>query len=252
MKFYHFGLAFAIIAAGFFVMAQTRWITTLQREELQRNEYDCLVAAVNGAVEAVFTGTENTVTKDDLKRASEVFFQTLSVLHGGMPNEAEYTAWRDCVPLLAVFEERGYYCYCFVEGVGYEWSELIPYEGEGISDQFFAETEELLVRYHALHYTAKKTYRMVAAEEGVWERSLSRASVFAVYAPPLTEQWEEGQDTFLYAAAKRTKEAYLVTEDNYCHVPSCAEVKKKKTVARYTTQKESAYDGAMPCEQCLK
>ena len=205
MKFYHFGLAFALIATGFFVMAQTRWVTTLQREELQRNEYDCLVTAVNGAVEVAFTGTENTVAKDGLNRVSEVFFQTLSVLHGGMPNEAEYAAWRDCVPLLTVFEERWYYCYCFVEGVGYDWSELIPYEEEGMPEQFFAEAEAILARYHALHYMAKKTYRMEAAEEGVWERSLSRSCVFAVYAPPLTERRNQEQGIFLYAAAKRRR-----------------------------------------------
>ncbi|MBQ9767626.1 MAG: hypothetical protein IJW37_05955, partial [Lachnospiraceae bacterium] len=144
MKFYHFGLIFAIIAMGFIVMAQMRLITSVQREELQRNEYDCLVAAVNGAVEAAFTGTGNIVATGDLNRASEAFFQTLSVLHGGVPNEAECAVWRDYVPILAVFEERGYYRYCFTEGTGYEWSELIPYQAEGISEQFFTEAEDIL------------------------------------------------------------------------------------------------------------
>lgn len=252
MKFYHFGLIFAVIAAGFFVTAQTRLVSSMQQEEIRRNEYDSLVAAVNAAVEVAFIEAENVVTEGKLQQVSEVFFQTLSVLHGGGTDAAQCAEWQECIPILAVFEERGYYRYCFTEEAGYGWSELILYDGEGIPEHFFTETEDILSRYHALHNTARKTYRMEAAQTSVWEKSLTRACVFAVYAPPLTEDWEKEQGTFLYAAAERTIEAYLVTEDNYCHLPSCEECNKKKVVARYSTQKESAMKGARPCEKCLK
>ena len=56
----------------------------------------------------------------------------------------------------------------------------------------------------------------------------------------------------MYAASGQATAAYLVTEDNYCHVPYCEKCKSEKVVAWYATQKESAEDGAIPCEECLK
>lgn len=120
------------------------------------------------------------------------------------------------------------------------------------SGKLFSETEELLSRYHALHTASAKRYRVEKAGTGVWEQSLSRACVFAVYAPKLPEAAGKKQDVFLYAAAQRVREAYFVTEDNYCHLPSCSRCEKEKVVARYATQKESAQDGAIPCASCLK
>lgn len=251
MKFYHFGLAFAVIATGFFVILQARQVCMTQGEEIQRNEYESLVAAVNAATEEAFSET-NTVGEEKLSQISEVFFQTLAVLHGSAPNMAECDIWRVYVPCLVLLEERGYYRYCFTEGAGYGWSELIPYEGEEIPKSFFTELEEILECYHELHYTKRKTYRMEAAEAGIWENSLSKSCIFAIYASPFMEQAAGEQNTFLYAAAGRAREVYLVTEDNYCHLPSCKECNEKKVVARYSSQKKSAMEGAMPCELCLK
>jgi len=252
MKFYHFALIFAVIACGFFVMTQIQAVSTMQQEEIRKNEYDSLVAAVNAAVEEAFVGVENTVTKGKLEQVSEVFFQTLTVLHGGTPNRAECIAWQECVPCLVVFEERGYYRYCFMEGKGYGWSDLYSYDGGAIPEHFFTETEEILSRYHAMHYAAKKNYRMEAAQEGIWERELSKACVLAIYASPLTETFGKGNGSFIYAAAERVREVYLVTEDKFCHVISCDECEKKNVIAQYSSQKESAMDGVLPCEKCMK
>lgn len=252
MKFYHFGLIFAIIAVGIIVTAQIHLVTTMKEEEIRRTEYDSLVSAVNAAVEAAFEGAENKVTAGSLQQAAEAFFQTLSVLHDGMPDAAGRAKWKEYVPCLAVFDEQGYYCYAYVDGKGYEWSEIKPYQGEGIPRDFFAETQELLSQYHGIHYSSKKIYRMESAQAGIWEQSLSRACVFAIYAPPVFQRLKAEQGIYLYAATGRTKETYFVTEDNYCHLPSCKRCEEEKIVARYASQKESAIDGAIPCEYCLK
>lgn len=252
MKLYHFGLIFTVIAAGFLVTAQICSVTAMKEEEIRRTEYDCLVAAVNAAVSAAFTGEESVVTVSGLQQAEEAFFQTLSVLHDGIPDQAGRSAWQTYVPCLVVFDEKGYYRYGYEPGQGYLWSEITVYQEDGIPESFFSETEEILSQYHSLNYTSTKKYRMEKAKEGVWERSLSRACVFAVYAPRLPETAQKEQGIFLYAAAQRVKEAYFVTEDNYCHLPSCERCKTGVVIARYATQKASAEDGAIPCEQCLK
>lgn len=252
MKFYHFGLVFAVIAAGIIVTTQIYLVTAMKEEEIRRIEYDSLVSAVNAAVETAFEGTENIVTAGSLQQAAEAFFHTLSVLHGGLPDAVGRAKWQEYVPCLAVFDEQGYYCYGYVEGKGYEWSELTPYQGEGIPKVFFSETEKLLSQYHGIHYSSKKTYRMESAQTGIWEQSLSRACVFAIYAPPVLQRLKKTQGIYLYASTGRTKETYFVTEDNYCHLPSCGRYEKEKIVARYVSQKESAIDGAIPCEYCLK
>lgn len=252
MRLYHFGLIFTVIAVCFLVTAQISSVTAMKEEEIRRTEYDCLVAAVNAAVSAAFTGEESVVTVSGLQQAEEAFFQTLSVLHDGIPDQAGRRAWQEYVPCLVVFDERGYYRYGYVPGQGYLWSEITLYQEEKIPESFFHETEEILSQYHSLHYTSVKKYRMEKAGGGVWERELSRACVFAVYAPKFPETGHKEQGVFLYAAAQRVKEAYFVTEDNYCHLPSCERCKTGTVIARYATQKASAEDGAVPCEQCLK
>ncbi len=252
MKLYHFGLIFIVIATGFLVTAQIRSVTAMKEEEIRRTEYDCLVAAVNAAAGVVFSGGENRATASGLQQAAEVFFQTLSVLHDGTPDAAGRSVWRECVPCLVVFDETGYYCYSYVPGQGYVWSAVEIEQKEEIPESFFSETEELLSRYHALHVSSAKKYRMEKAGRGVWEQSLSRACVFAIYAPRLPEAAGKGGDIFLYAAAQRIREAYFVTEDNYCHLPSCRRCEKSTIIARYATQRESAQDGAIPCASCLK
>ncbi len=252
MKIYHFGLIFIVIAAGFLVTDQIRSVAAMKEEEIRRTEYDCLVAAVNAAISVVFTGEDSIATASGLQQAEEAFLQTLSVLHDGMADAAGRAAQRQYVPCLVVFDERGYYRYRYVPGKGYLWSEITLYQGEEIPDGFFSETEELLSQYHSLHDTSKKKYRMEKAEKGIWEQGLSRACVFAVYAPRLPETSEKEQGIFLYAAARRTKEAYFVTEDHYCHLPSCEHCEGSVVIARYATQRESAEDGAVPCDSCLK
>ncbi len=252
MKLYHFGLIFIVIAAGFLVTAQIRSVTAMKEEEIRRTEYDCLVAAVNAAAGAVFSGEDSRVAASGLQQAEEIFFQTLSVLHDGTPDAAGRRVWREYVPCLVVFDETGYYRYSYVPGQGYVWTAVEIEQKEEIPESFFSETEELLSRYYALHVSSAKSYRMEKAGTGVWEQSLSRACVFAVYAPGLPEAAGKKQDVFLYAAAQRVREAYFVTEDNYCHLPSCSRCEKDKVIARYATQKESAQDGAIPCASCLK
>lgn len=252
MKLYHFGLIFIVIATGFLVTAQICSVTSIKEEEIRRTEYDCLVAAVNAAAGVAFSGGENRVTASGLQQAEEVFFQTLSVLHGGTPDAEERAVWREYVPCLVVFDETGYYRYSYVPEQGYVWSAVRIEQKEEIPESFFSETEELLSRYHALHVSSAKKYRMERAGGGVWEQSLSRACVFAVYAPKLPEPAGRRQGIFLYAAAQRVREAYFVTEDNYCHLPSCSRCEKSRIIARYATQKESAQDGAVPCAGCLK
>ncbi|MDD6036490.1 MAG: hypothetical protein PUC30_09920 [Lachnospiraceae bacterium] len=252
MKWYHFGLFFALIAMTFFTTAQIRLITTMKNEEIRRTEYDCLVAATNAAVAAAFTGAENRITKAGLIQAEEAFFQTLAVLHDGIPDAAGRAAWKQYVPCLVVFDEEGYYRYCYVSGQGYVWSELTPYQSGEIQESFFSETEEILSQYHSVHYTSAKKYRMEKAERGVWEQGLSKACVFALYAPKMSGLGKHEQEYILYAAAHRVKEAYPVTEDNYCHLSSCEQCIKQEVIARYASQKESAKAGAIPCESCMR
>lgn len=252
MKLYHFGLIFAVIFIGFSVTAQIRSLAAMKEEEIRRTEYDCLVAAVDAAMSAVFTGEENIASRSGLQQAEEVFFQMLSILHDGTPDAAGRSAWQAYVPCLVVFDEKGYYRYYNVPGHGWQWSEITVYQEEGIPESFFSEMENLLAQYHNLHYNSSKQYRLEKAERGIWEQSLSRACVFAVYAPECFRGVGKEQGIFLYAAAQRAKEAYFVTEDQYCHLPSCEQYEKSRVIARYATQKESAKDGALPCPGCLK
>lgn len=251
MKLHHFALVLAVIITGFFVTAQINLFAKMQEEEIRRTEYDCLVAAVNAATDAAFAGAENRVTKAGLLQAEEVFFQTLAVLHDGIADKVTWETWKERVPCLVLFEERGYYLNCFVPGKGYEWSELMRYEDGKIPQSFFEETEALLARYHSLSYASSKKYRVEQAGKGVWEQSISPPCVFAIYAP-LSPEVSEEWGSFLYASSGRVRSAYYVTADGYCHLPFCEAYKTGTVVARYATQKESAEDGAVPCAECLK
>ncbi len=248
MKLYHFTLFFCVIAIGFVITAQTRLVRKMQEESLKRTEYDCLVAAVNAAVDVVFTGKESTVTATGLLQAEETFFQTMAVLHEGTTDKATWEGWKQYVPCVVVFEANGYYRYCYVPEKGYQWSELIPYKEGNLSESFFSETETLLQEYHRVQFCSSKKYRLEQAEKGVWEQSIEPPCVFAVYAPYLSSNTGE----FLYAASGRSKEFFYVTDDGYCHLELCEKCKKGIIVARYNTQKESAKAGAVPCEYCLK
>ena len=251
MKLHHFALFFLLVAVSFFLSAQVLLVTKMQRVSMKETEYDCLVAAVNATVEATFHKADSTVTKADLNLTEEVFFQTLAVLREGVTDKATWMSLREDIPCLAVFEERGYYCYYFEPGTGYQWTEMVPYEDGRIPNEFFERTEELLCNYHNLRHQSHKNYQMELAGKGVWEQSIIPPCVFAVYAPQSTSLPEDSVE-FLYAASGRRYEIFYVTEDNYCHLPSCDEVKSGTIVARYATQKESAEDGAMPCKYCMK
>ncbi len=251
MKLYHFGLIFAVIAIGFLVTMQVRFVGKQSLVEREKTEYDVLVAAVDATVDAVFAGGENTVTEERLFYGEKVFFQTMAVLQEGATDRGAWEAKRAQVPCLAVFEERGYYLYCRTPEKGYGWSELYPYEDGQIPEAFFSETEKLLKRYHSEKNKSIGSYRMESAGKGVWEQSLTPPCVFAVYAQENSYS-AEADGRFLYAASGQTATSYLVTEDNYCHVPYCEKCKNGNVVAWYATQKESAEDGAMPCEICMK
>ena len=251
MKMHHFALLFSIIMVGCLVSAQTVLVIRLQRERLERIEYDCLVAAVNAVTEEIFQTWDNTVTEEELNQAEEVFFQTLSVLRNGTTEQASWMTIREYIPCLVVFEERGYYRYSFEPETGYCWSELRTYENGTVSEDFFIETEDLLKQYHNLRFTSEKEYRMEQAGRGVWEQSIAPPCVFAIYAPQ--SMGVPGDRVgFLYAAAGKRYEVYYVTEDNKCHAAFCNQLEMEKIVARYSTQKKSAEDGAVPCEFCLR
>ncbi len=250
MKLHHVTLAFAVIAVGLLVSAQIQLVVRMQKENIRKTEYDCLVSAVNATVDAAFDSAENTVTEAGLALAEEVFFQTLSVLHEGEPNRASWERWRQRIPCLVLFEERGYYVYQ-TKNQEFRWTELIPYENGKIPDNFFEETETSLMQYHTVQYGTTKRYHVKQGKRGIWEQSLTSPCVFAIYAPQV-HLYSEGPEGFLYAAAGRAEDVYLVTEDNYCHYPSCTQCKESKVIARYDTQKESALDGAMPCEKCMR
>ena len=252
MKLHHFVLLFAIVAGGFFLEAQIRLVIKMQNEGTKKTEYDCLVAAVNSAVEAAFSGNENVVTAAGLSQAEEVFFQTLAVLHEGTTDSAARELWKQKVPCLALFDENGYYVYRRTAEEGYAWSQFVPYEDGKIPERFFRETEAVLERYHSLHSASTKRYRVEQAEEGVWERSIVPPCVFAVYAPQVLQFGDNREGIFLYAASQRVRSAFFVTEDNVCHLPFCEQCRSDVVVARYATQKESAEDGAVPCEYCLR
>ena len=251
MKLHHFALLFVVIAIGFFVTSQTLIVTKMQRESMEQTEYDCLVAAVNTTVEDIFSGVGNTVSEAELTTAEETFFRTLTVLREGATDQTAWKAMREYVPCLVVFEERGYYQYYFEPERGYHWTSLVPYKEGTVPKEFFEETELLLKQYHNIRHESQKKYRMKQAETGLWEQSIKPPCVFAIYAPQSISLQEDSVN-FIYAAVGRRYEAYYVTEDNCCHLPFCEECKTGRIVARYATQKESAEDGAIPCEKCLK
>lgn len=251
MKLHQAALAFVIVGAGFIVTAQISLVTKMQEENKRKTEYDCLVSAVNAAVEVAFSGGTDGLTGEQLLQTEEVFFQTLGVLWEGTTDLATGNVWRQQVPCLVLFEENGYYMYHFMPGTGYGWSELVSYENGQIPERFFSDTEALLGQYHSLQYVSSKKYRMERAGKGIWEQSITPPCVFAIYAPKTIGRVGEC-DGFLYAASGSRETAYYVTEDNYCHLPFCEYCKTGPVVARYTTQKESAEDGAIPCAYCMK
>lgn len=251
MKLHQVALAFAVVAVGFLFTAQLQSVTKMQEENRRKIEYDCLVSAVNAAVEVAFCDGSESLTEEHLLQVEEVFFQTLGVLWDGTTDLATGNAWRQQVPCLAVLGETGYYLYHFIPGAGFGWSELVPYENGQIPERFFSDTEALLGKYHSLQYASSKKYRMESAQAGIWEQSITPFCVFAVFAPKSYGK-AEGGIGFIYAASGRRERAYYVTEDNICHVPFCVYCKTGTVVARYATQRESAEDGAIPCENCLK
>lgn len=251
MKLYHFALFFLMIAVGFFVTAQIETVAKLQEERIERTEYDCLVAAVNAAVDVAFYGDGNDVTEDSLRSAAEVFFQTLAVLHEGNADRSTWNSQREKVPVLVVFDEKGYYRYINDRKSGPGWSKQVFYEDGRIPDVFFDETESILVQFYNDRYGSQKRYRMECAKEGAWEKTITPPCVFAVYLP-FDDDVLQREKAFLYAASTRTIETYLVTEDNYCHLPFCNCCETKKVIARYVNQKECAEAGALPCEFCLR
>ncbi|MBQ8315930.1 MAG: hypothetical protein IJX95_09370 [Lachnospiraceae bacterium] len=251
MKLYHYALFFALVCVGFFMTADISLRLKMQEESKRKTEYDCLVAAVDAAVDVVFARGERNVTKADLVQAADVFFQTLEVLWYGTTDRTSQENLKMRVPCLVVFSGDGYYRYCFEKGKGYGWSEMVPYEQGKVPSRFFEETEELLTGYHDTSYTSSRKYRIGQAGKGVWEQEISPPCVFAIYAP-VHSGISDGGNGFVYAASDYQQTAYYVTEDNRCHLPFCEEYKEGKVIACYSTQKESAEAGATPCEECMR
>lgn len=251
MKLYHFGLLFFMVVFSFFVTFQVHSILKLQQLEREKTEYDVLVASVNAMTEVLFVNGRGVVSPEALNYGAEVFFQTMAVLQDGITDRTTWERKRGQVPCLVVFAKDGYYRYSMMPGVGYGWSEMVTYTGGEIPEQFYRDTEELLKQYHYETAKTPNNLRVEQATEGVWEQCLTPMSVFAIYTPG-KKVFSEDKGRFLYAAARWTEQEYWVTEDNYCHIPSCEKCKEGTVVAWYGTQKESAEDGAVPCEECLK
>ena len=251
MKLYHFGLLFFAVFLSFFVTYQAMSVRKMQRLEQEKTEYDVLVASVNAMAEVLFTNGRDTVSPNLLDYGAEVFFQTMGVLQEGNTDRATREKISALVPCLVVFSKDGYYRYGRMPGVGYGWSDMVSYTDGKIPEQFYKDTEEQLEQYHYETTKASNNLRVEQATEGVWEQCLTPMCVFAVYAPEVSAFSEE-TCRFLYAATGYAEQEYWVTEDNYCHIPSCEKCKEGMVVAWYGTQKESAEEGAVPCEECLK
>lgn len=252
MKLYHFALFFIIIAGGLFITARIQLMTKMQSESIKKSEYGCLVEAVNAVTEVVFDEGTRQVSQRKLEEAKEVFFQTMGVIHDGTADVTAWEIWKERIPCLVIFDEEGYYVYRYVPGDGYGWTVKTLDEDGDIPDCFFRETEEVLAEYLRQHGGCTKNYRMEPSGNSVWEQSLEPPCVFALYAPPVVNRLSAGHPTLLYAATGIGDTGYYVTEDNYCHYAFCECVGQKTVVAYYVTQKESAQDGAMPCESCMK
>lgn len=250
MKLYHYALFFVLVCIGFFMTAHIELSMKMQEESNRKTEYECLVAAVDAVADVVFAGGEYSITKTDLAMAEEVFFQTLEMLWYGTVNQMSRETLEKRVPCLVVFDEAGYFQYCFEKGKGYGWSEMVPYEQGKVPAAFFTETEAILSEYHNISYTPYYKYRIEQAQKGIWEQEISPPCVFAIYAPIHSGVSEAGHG-FVYAASAYRQIAFYVTEDNCCHLSHCEEYKKEKVIACYSTQKESAEAGAVPCERCL-
>lgn len=251
MKLYHYALFFVLICIGFFTTAHIVLVLKMQEESVRKTEYDCLVSAMNAAVEEVFSGSDTSVTTAELMRVEEVFFQTLEVLWYGTTDCTTWEELRMRIPCIVVFAEDGYYRYCFEKEKGYVWSEMTPYEQGRIPTRFFEETEKLLADYHNAGYTSSGKYRVEQAEEGIWEREIAPLCVFAIYAP-IRSGLSNDRNEFVYAASSYRQVVYYVTEDNRCHLSFCEEYTAGRVIGCYATQKESAEAGAIPCERCMR
>lgn len=249
MKVYHYALFFALICFGFFVTAFITLRLRMREESNRKTEYECLVAAVDSAVDRVFSGS-NDVSALDLQQAEEAFFRTLEIMWSGTAGHIGWEDFRRRVPCIVVFLDDGYYRYCRESDAGYGWSEFIPYEQGEIPLRFFEETEQLLKEYHDTEYSSASEYRVVQAEGGIWEREISPPCVFAIYAPVHSGMFQGGNG-FLYAASKYQQLAYYVTEDMICHLSFCEAYRDGTVIGCYASQKESAMAGAVPCEKCL-
>ena len=111
MKWYHFGLIFLLVFGGLFILEQQEEITTRLWENSCQVEYDCLVAAVNAATQVYFEGKGTEAEERLLEKTAEAFFQTLSFLHEKNPDEAGRMKQKEMVPVMAVFDEEGFFLY---------------------------------------------------------------------------------------------------------------------------------------------
>lgn len=252
MKLYHVALFFLLVAGGMFVTAGVQLAVKAQNESIGKAEYGGLVAAVNAVAEVVFSSETEPISERELEQAEEVFFQTMGVLHEGTTDAASWDVWKQRILCLAVFAPEGYYVHHFVQGEAHGWSDRKCYEDGRIPNRFYRETEEVLTKYLRQNGIVSQKYRMEPAGKSVWEQSLEQPCVFAIYAPLPINRITERKPAFLYAATGRSEIGYYVTEDEVCHYSVCEEVGQKKVVAYYATQKDSAKDGAIPCEKCMK
>lgn len=251
MKWYHFGLIFLLVFGGLFILEQQEEITTRLWENSCQVEYDCLVAAVNAATQVYFEGKGTEAEERLLEKTAEAFFQTLSFLHEKNPDEAGRMKQKEMVPVMAVFDEEGFFLYRRESGTVYGWSARYDYlSGGEIPEEFFHMTGELIAQNIA-SAGDKRKLKFSRGFEGTWEKALSPGCVFAAYVPEAVELSRNGRKNVIYAASKISKERFLVTKDMVCHLVGCEGISPEDVLTEFLSQKAAASYGATPCEFCL-
>ncbi len=246
MKWYHFGMLFAVLFAGSVIILQTIVVQEQRMQEITRTEYDCLTAAVEAATYVAFEEAGGQLSLPVLEQTEEIFFQTLSVLRMGITDAAGRKEIERYVPCIFVFGEQS--CYGYIDGT---WEKLGESDDGILPEQFYRTAEDCVNGYLRETGSSIRKIRMEAASQGIWEKGLKKKGIFAVYVPVIYTGTKQ-ERVLLYGAAHVADEVYLVTEDGCCHLPGCEQYKPEEITERYTTQRESAENGAIPCEWCLQ
>lgn len=256
MKWYHYGLVFILIFSAFFLIEASEELKLVESEINQKTNYDCLVAAVHAAAQTAFIeeelqNSELQCSDEALSEVSDVFFQTLSVLHSCATDEAGRRQQETLCPVLAVLLQDCFYLYSIDENGHYSWRYYESGENN-TSEYLVTQMMESLQEYLKKRKVSEKRYNGQSAAEGVWNNELLENTILAFYVPELILGAGNNQlPNVLYAAANCTQEEYWVTQNLTYHLPSCIECNEEEKIASFSTKKEAAEAGACACRRCL-